>query len=319
MLETEKGGAGHDHPGNSGAHRAGPGHCLLLRAEGLISPARQANGYRDYSDADLTALRRIRLLRQLGLSLEQLRAVQAGAEALPDILAGRLAELERQQTDNARALAVCRAIRETGVAFDQLDPDAFDLAAGPAVRDALHPARCGARRALARALDAALCTLPVTALLTLALHRNPLREWPLFLAAELAGVLLLTRLLEPWLLGRFGATPGKALLGLRVEDAGGGTLTGAQAAGRTGQLLRFWRWPRALRQYRKAGLCPWDEAGSLLLTARRRKPGGAGPPPWRWRCGWPPAARWNNGGLSAPHRAADRPGVHGELQLLRPV
>lgn len=244
--------------------------------EGLISPARQANGYRDYSDADLTALRRIRLLRQLGLSLEQLRAVQAGAEALPDILAGRLAELERQQTDNARALAVCRAIRETGVAFDQLDPDAFGLAAGPAVRDVPRPARCGARRALARALDAALCTLPVTALLTLALHRNPLREWPLFLAAELAGVLLLTRLLEPWLLGRFGATPGKALLGLRVEDAGGGTLTGAQAAGRTGQLLRFWRWPRALRQYRKAGLCPWDEAGSLLLTARPAK---------AWRCG----------------------------------
>ena len=114
--------------------------------EGLISPARQANGYRDYSDADLTALRRIRLLRQLGLSLEQLRAVQAGAEALPDVLAGRLAELERRQADNARALAVCRAIRETGVAFDQLDPDAFDLAAGPAVRDALRPARCGTRR-----------------------------------------------------------------------------------------------------------------------------------------------------------------------------
>lgn len=244
--------------------------------EGLISPARQANGYRDYSGADLTALRRIRLLRQLGLSLEQLRAVQAGAEALPDVLAGRLAELERRQADNARALAVCRAIRETGVAFDQLDPDAFDLAAGPAVRDALHPARCGARRALARVLDAALYTLPVTALLTLALHRNPLREWPLFLAAELAGVLLLTRLLEPWLLRRFGATPGKALLGLRVEDAGGGALTGAQAAGRTGQLLRFWRWPRALRQYRETGLCPWDETDGLLLTARPVKV---------WRCG----------------------------------
>lgn len=244
--------------------------------EGLIAPARQPNGYRDYSQADLTALRRIRLLRQLGVPLEQVRAVQAGAEPLPAVLAGRMDELERQQADNTRALAVCRAIREAGVGFDGLDPDAFALAAGPAVRDAPRPARCGARRTLARMLDTALCTLPVTALLALVLHRDPLREWPLFLAAAMAGALLLTWLLEPLLLRRFGATPGKALLGLRVEDAGGGALTVAQAAGRTGQLLRFWRWPRALRQYRKTGLCPWDEENGTLPTAR---------PARAWRCG----------------------------------
>ena len=34
--------------------------------EGLIHPARQANGYRDYSQTDLTELQRIKLLRRLG-------------------------------------------------------------------------------------------------------------------------------------------------------------------------------------------------------------------------------------------------------------
>lgn len=244
--------------------------------EGLIAPARRANGYRDYSDTDLTALRRIRLLRQLGVSLEQVRAVQTGAEPLSAALAGRLAALEAQQAENARALAVCRAIQKAGVDFDGLDPDAFALSAGPAVRDAPRPARCAGRRALARMLDTALCTLPVTALLALVLHRDPLREWPLYLAGWLAGALLLTWLLEPLLLRRWGATPGKALVGLRVEDAGGGALRAEQAVGRTvrllGRLARLWLWPRALRQYRETGLFAWDEDSGTLPTARPAGP-----------------------------------------------
>ena len=42
----------------------------FYEAEGLLCPARQENGYRDYSEDDLTALLRIRLLRTLELSLD---------------------------------------------------------------------------------------------------------------------------------------------------------------------------------------------------------------------------------------------------------
>ena len=63
--------------------------------EGLIHPARQANGYRDYSQTDLTELQRIKLLRRLGVPLEEIRALQAGERQLPDTLTRRLAETAR--------------------------------------------------------------------------------------------------------------------------------------------------------------------------------------------------------------------------------
>ena len=41
-------------------------------AEGLLQPQRRENGYRDYSAEDLATLQRIRFLRQLGLTLEEI-------------------------------------------------------------------------------------------------------------------------------------------------------------------------------------------------------------------------------------------------------
>ena len=52
--------------------------------EGLISPARSDNGYRDYSEAEVEELRKIKLLRVLGLSLEDIRAAQSGQKELTD-------------------------------------------------------------------------------------------------------------------------------------------------------------------------------------------------------------------------------------------
>ena len=37
--------------------------------QGLLTPARRENGYREYSDEDLQTLQKIKLLRHLGLSI----------------------------------------------------------------------------------------------------------------------------------------------------------------------------------------------------------------------------------------------------------
>ena len=53
--------------------------------EGLLSPQRRDNGYRDYSGEDLTTLLRIKLLRQLEIPLEEIRRLirdEAPLEAL---------------------------------------------------------------------------------------------------------------------------------------------------------------------------------------------------------------------------------------------
>lgn len=58
--------------------------------EGLLSPARSANGYRDYSPEDAAALEKIKLLRRLHLDLNTLRRLQAGELTLAEALEKQL-------------------------------------------------------------------------------------------------------------------------------------------------------------------------------------------------------------------------------------
>ena len=46
--------------------------------EGFLSPARGANNYRIYSEEDVETLRKLKLLRQLGLPLDTIKKVQQG-------------------------------------------------------------------------------------------------------------------------------------------------------------------------------------------------------------------------------------------------
>lgn len=59
----------------SGMTRA---NIRFYEVEGLISPQRGENGYRDYSEQDLEILKRIRLLRALRIPLEEIKALQIG-------------------------------------------------------------------------------------------------------------------------------------------------------------------------------------------------------------------------------------------------
>lgn len=43
--------------------------------EGLLTPARTPNGHRDYSQADVETLEKIKLLRHLHLDLDTIRAL----------------------------------------------------------------------------------------------------------------------------------------------------------------------------------------------------------------------------------------------------
>ena len=81
--------------------------------EGLLSPARLANGYRDYSQADLDTLRRVKLLRALGLPLEDIKALQGGGLRLADALRAQSEEMRRalrqMQADTRESLEKIRA------------------------------------------------------------------------------------------------------------------------------------------------------------------------------------------------------------------
>ena len=94
-------------------------------SEGLIHPARGENGYRDYRQEDVDTLLKIKLLRQVGFSLEVIRALQAGELDLEPALEGRLAALTSQQTELGQAAGICRAMREDHVRYDTLDAPVY--------------------------------------------------------------------------------------------------------------------------------------------------------------------------------------------------
>ena len=65
--------------------------------EGLLSPGRNSdNGYRDYGEAEVQILRRIKLLRKLGLPLEEIRQMEQGHHTVSDSIRRHLITLDRE-------------------------------------------------------------------------------------------------------------------------------------------------------------------------------------------------------------------------------
>ena len=80
--------------------------------EGLITPERSGNGYRDYSDADVEKLRKIIVFRKLGMSLPDIEDVLDGAKPLSQAVEENIVNLEKQIEELKGALFVCHKLQE---------------------------------------------------------------------------------------------------------------------------------------------------------------------------------------------------------------
>lgn len=80
----------------------------FYEAEGLLAPRRNSeNGYRDYGEAEVAALRRIKLLRKLGVPLEDIRRMQSGAHTVGDGMRRHLITLERDRANLEQSIRLC--------------------------------------------------------------------------------------------------------------------------------------------------------------------------------------------------------------------
>jgi len=216
--------------------------------EGLVSPVRQENGYRDYSEADVQMLLRIKLLRSLHFSLEEIRKLAQGEEELTAVLARKVHELEQERQELNYAKELCRTMQQDQVRFTNLDADKYldqarrTVPEGSGIgkvtkEDRLPGVYHPWRRYFARTLDLSICGLLWTALLALVFRVNIANRSTLMdlMNTSLAMVILL--FLEPLCLRLFGTTPGKFILGLRVENEDGGRVPYGEAFMRTGSVL----------------------------------------------------------------------------------
>jgi len=96
----------------------------FYEAEGLLAPRRNSeNGYRDYGEADIQTLRRIKLLRKLGLPLEEIRQMQSGIYTIGDSMRRHLVTLERERENLEAAAALCAQLAQYREPLDTLDAD----------------------------------------------------------------------------------------------------------------------------------------------------------------------------------------------------
>ena len=94
----------------------------FYETEGLLAPRRNSeNGYRDYGEAEVEALRRIKLLRKLGVPLEEIRQMQTGVHTVGDGMRRHLVTLERERQNLADAARVCEELTDCQERLEALD------------------------------------------------------------------------------------------------------------------------------------------------------------------------------------------------------
>ena len=268
----------------------------------LLTPQRQPNGYRDYSAADVETLRRERLLRSLDISIDTIRALQSGERTLEAVLAERERRWNDAKSRAGDAEALCQRMRQDGAQYATLDAEKY-LHPQPEAQRLYHPAGQADqrpyaftpwRRLLAFNLDYELCLLLLYAVLSLGFHVNITKGSGLLSLLYAYLALMLQVLIEPWLLHRFGTTPGKAIMGIYIETESGERPTCAQARARTWK--RFWyglgasipilglvrMWQKGYRPCRDCESCAWDSENELVCLIHDRK---------AWR-GWIMAAAY---------------------------
>lgn len=90
--------------------------------QGLLSPRRNSeNGYRDYGEAEVEALRRIKLMRKLGVPIQEIRQMQSGERTVGDAMRRHLVTLEREKRNLDQAAALCEALRDREERLEALD------------------------------------------------------------------------------------------------------------------------------------------------------------------------------------------------------
>lgn len=259
--------------------------------EGLLSPSRMENGYRDYTQEDLATLQKIKLLRRLQFSVEEIRAFQSGAKDLSAALHDQEARLQKEAADLLAARDLCKQMEAERVCYRSMDAQKYLAQVEELERQgrrfqtveadvlptvAYHPWL----RLFARGLDFTLYRSFLLIGLIVGARTVP-ESHPMVLLILSYFTWGVAALVEPLLLCTWGTTPGKWLLGLKLRDADGQKLSLSQAAHRLfgvfsqGEgygipiysIYRNWKSAQACLE---GEVLPWDEG--LAYTLRDEKP-----------------------------------------------
>lgn len=94
--------------------------------EGLLNPDRNPeNGYREYSLKDVKQLEKIKLLRKLDVSLENIRLMMNGKMSFEEAMNHQIIELEKKQKDAELMVQFCHKLKTEISDFSQLNSEKY--------------------------------------------------------------------------------------------------------------------------------------------------------------------------------------------------
>lgn len=306
----------------SGMSRA---NIRCYETEGFLSPERRENGYRDYSEEDLETLKRIKLLRLLGVSLADIKAAKEGSLPLEELMTRRLSGIAQERTALGQSEAVCRELREAQVRYEDLDAQRYldELTRRPGgtldlpQEDAEPKVTSPIRRFLARGIDFAAYSLLWMILLTAVFRQNAALRDGWYGIVDSLAVIGLLFLMEPPLLHFLGTTLGKWIMGLSVTDREEGRLSYRAGLLRTGNvflyglglnipILRLYRLWKSYKACDQGEELPWEEDSVTHLREDHF---------WLRAGSFAAACLVLIGGLSLSLAAAQRPPHRGEITV----
>ena len=265
-------------------------------AEGLLSPTRSENGYRDYSETDLLILKKIKLLRSLHMSIEDIKALHTGERELLVVLEQQIQKLASDRANLDKAQSVCEIMYKDGTKYEGLDAEKYlknlnEDAQHITVRsygetkesreDMLPRVQEPWRRFFARMLDTAVYGTLWSCFMLLVFQIRTTNAGIGWTVVNLIAILLLTLVLEPLQLSLFGTTLGKWILGLRVLDNYDGKLSFSYAYDRTKDVLFYglgfyipvFTWFRMWKRFVKCTdgkELEWEYGSRLILKDKKK-------------------------------------------------
>lgn len=96
--------------------------------EGLLTPKRNTqNNYRDYEAADVEILKKIKCLRLLGVSVEDIRKLQQKQITLAALMQKRKESLNREAQEIELIKNLCGQLEQKKCSFEELDTSLLDM------------------------------------------------------------------------------------------------------------------------------------------------------------------------------------------------
>ncbi|MBE6607745.1 MAG: MerR family transcriptional regulator [Ruminococcaceae bacterium] len=98
----------------------------LYESKGLIKVSRDSNGYRNYSEDDIEALKKIKLFRSVGVSVTDIKLYLFGVISLCELMDKRKGEILTESGKNSEKYKLCESISKSTYLEDIKSKDTLD-------------------------------------------------------------------------------------------------------------------------------------------------------------------------------------------------